>query len=339
VQGLILATAFLIAEPPPSSNTSPTPQQMATAELSSTKSALENARTQIVSLQEEKRTEIARARSDTIWTFLITLGGAIGTILPSGALAAKWWIDKRIQQRADQHKQELESKSEEHKQDIARLQLEHTNAVEMARVQAETKKTSNDGDVELLRKDLKRLEERCAADEKECQERLKELKEAWIKADAKAESLRDRVDGQQKQLIHLQARSKDFPFASWACDRQYRILHVTGNADRNILYPMGMSREEIELKNEDEIWPKELVAILAFLREWAQKKPGHCAAVRGARFYPDLPAYTIAKIMGQSTDGAPWGLQTVLIPENAFVDLPPELVFADKLLESDGKPK
>lgn len=301
--------------------------QIVSAELAGKTAALENAHTEIVKAKEETRTAVTQAQAENIFTFLKTLLGTIaGSAITIGA-AAKWWIESRTKQKDAAHAQAMEAAQAEHERDMDKLKLEHQNAIELTAAESTAKNGADGVALAQLRKDFDRLEKQCVEDEKKCEDRLEELKSAWIKADAKAESLRERVDGQQKQIIHLQTWSKDFPFASIAADREYRILNVTGNADRNILYPMGLTREKVELKLEDEIWPKELVDLLKVLRTAAATKPGHCAAVIGARFHRDLPPFIVAKILGQDPSGAAWGVQTLFIPMTAVIDLPPQ--FAD----------
>lgn len=328
---MLALLAFLsIVQDAPSHATQPTPAQITTSDLTTTKTELAQTRAEL----ERTNFEILRRDQQGWWTTIVALLGGSG-----GAIAlAKGYAAWRLQVQATTHRNEIERLNTEAQIKAMESKSSLEAQLALAKAAAEAKKGDAASQLQSLNEKLDELKAERAEDAKCYDAEKRELRDHISKAEARIDELRQRIDDQQKQIVHLQTAARDFAFASWGVGRDGKIMQISGNADRNILAPMGRDRHQMELLHEDEAWPKEAVPILKFLREKAMDLPGHAACVIGAKIHPKIQPLILAKIMGQHPNGDTWGHQTVAIPMTSVVEVPPELLDLAAADDRSGKP-
>lgn len=259
---------------------------------------------------ENAQTEIVKARAENFYTFATTL---VITIIGSGGFA-KWYADHRVK-----------SKTLDYQNKLDMLKIEHANAIELARVTAETKNSSNDVELKALRADFGRLQKQFEVEEARCKASVKELGDRLANEEAETRSLQRQIQHQHDQIVYMQATGRKSAFAGWTINLDDHVMDVTPNAERNLLVPMGLKKSAVEGKHKDQVWPPAFAKILSFLDREASKRERHIAAAMNVVIHPDVPPLLIAKTLAQMPDGSPYGVQGIAIPMSAFVDLPADL--------------
>jgi hypothetical protein len=274
-----------------------------------------SALTAALTANETLRLKLQEQRDDNFWSVLKT---AIGTLAASSVAiggAAKWWANTRIERIKLEHSNEMERLREAHKQ-----------AVELARVSAETKRAENDDDLKKLRKDFDGLQQRMVEEERRCHESLSKIGERLAKEEAKSDALQSRLLEYKEQLIVLQATGRQSAFSSWTVDFSNKIVDVTPAFERGILVPLGKTRDGVERQPASAVLPAALAALIKFLDEEAAVRPGHIAGALNVRVDPHLPPLAVVKVLATDQFGRAYGIQGVAIPMSAFIDVPDGII-------------
>lgn len=310
-----LTCLVLLAQP---ANDRPSPAQLQTAEVVKANQEATAAKAE----NERLNYELIRQQNASWWTMVLSLIGGSG-----GAVAlAKGWVNWRLQQQAVTHKNDMERIKTESETKASEAKANLEAQLKLAQLQIDGKRVDESREIERLKERLESLKSQCERESSAYAADRKSFGEHIARAEAKIESLQSQIERQERRLSYYQFAQRDFPFATWAVSRDSICLTISGNADRNLLVPMGLERQNLENHKEDEFWPPRLAAVLAKLREAAQSTPGHCAMMKGVKIHKNVPKLTIAKILGAYPDGTAWGVQTVVIPETAEIETPPEFM-------------